>query len=327
MISLTPEQLSARRRERVELLAELNRLSGLRARLRTIDQEILSGCVTPAKGVRPEQLSLTDRADMEAAADEAVQHNRREDVRSAVLAALDAGAELTIAGLARELSMVFARTGRAATSETEVREVVATLVTSKVLQGRAHGEEAWYRLAPMVTEKKPRRGQQKAAAAPLAPPAPPKDLHPQVVLRGWLWKRLEQSSGLTTDQLAAELTAFDREAIEDTLNLLFSCNLVGDRNDKGAVIWWASDAGEGGAVDRLVLDAVLAAVRDEGPASDADVSEVLGVSEGLAACLLDELHEAKRIEPATRTSKGTPETWQVAKKKRASKGAQSEVTP
>ena len=113
------------------------------------------------------------------------------------------------------------------------------------------------------------------------------------------------------DQLAGELSAFDREDVQDTLNLLYSCNLVGDREVSGKAIWWATEMPAGTTVDRVVLDVVLVNVRDEGPLSDQDLERILGVSEGLAACLLDELHAAGRIEPATRDARGTTLTWRV----------------
>ena len=139
------------------------------------------------------------------------------------------------------------------------------------------------------------------------------------MLRSWLWTRLEQTAGLTVDQLAGELSAFDREDVQDTLNLLYSCNLVGDREVSGKAIWWATEMPAGTTVDRVVLDVVLVNVRDEGPLSDQDLERILGVSEGLAACLLDELHAAGRIEPATRDARGTTLTWRVATKKHAKK--------
>lgn len=174
--------------------------------------------------------------------------------------------------------------------------------------------------------KRPAGKASKAVPAPMAPPQPPADTHPQLVLRSWLWTRLEQTAGLTVDQLAGELVAFDREDVQDTLNLLYSCNLVGDRDAKGGAIWWATEMPAGTTVDRVVLDVVLVNVRDEGPLSDQDLERILGVSEGLAACLLDELHEAGRIEPATREASGVAKTWRVAAKKHAKKAKNTEVT-
>lgn len=173
--------------------------------------------------------------------------------------------------------------------------------------------------AKSKTTKRPAGKAAKPAPAPLAPPQPPAETHPQVALRSWLWARLEQTAGLTVDQLAGELVAFDREDVQDTLNLLYSCNLVGDRDTKGGAVYWATEMPAGASIDRVVLDVVLATVRDEGPLSDQDAARILGVTEGLAACLLDELNEAGRIEPATREASGTAKTWRVATKKHAKK--------
>lgn len=177
--------------------------------------------------------------------------------------------------------------------------------------------------AAEAKSKTTRRGGKAAAAAaaapaPLVPPSPPTDCHPQRALRGWLWARLEQTSGLTLEQLSAELWAFTSEDVLDTLNLLFACDLVGYRDTRDGTVWWASENGVNGAVDRLVLDAGRAAVDGNAPVREADVAAVLGVTEGLASYLLDELHEAGRIEPAERDG-GVVVSWRLPAKKHAKK--------
>lgn len=176
--------------------------------------------------------------------------------------------------------------------------------------------------AAEAKSKTTKRGGKAAPAAPepapLVPPQPPTDCHPQRVLRGWLWSRLEQTAGLTLEQLAAELWAFTSEDVLDTLNLLFACDLVGYRDTRDGTVWWASENGVNGAVDRLVLDAGRAAVDGNGPVREADVAAVLGVTEGLASYLLDELHEAGRIEPAEREG-GVVVSWRLPAKKHAKK--------
>lgn len=186
-------------------------------------------------------------------------------------------------------------------------------------------EEGAKTAAAEAKSKATRRGGKAAAAAalaPLVPPSPPTDCHPQRVLRGWLWARLEQTSGLTLEQLSAELWAFTSEDVLDTLNLLFACDLVGYRDTRDGTVWWASENGVNGAVDRLVLDAGRAAVDGNAPVREAEVAAVLGVTEGLASYLLDELHEARRIEPAERDG-GVVVSWRLpAKKSKKSKAAE-----
>lgn len=177
MIALTSEQISARRRERAELLAELKRLSGVRTRLRVIDQELISGQAIPAKGTRAEQLTL-DRVAMEEAASEAVEHNRREDIRRAVLDELEGGVAAALPGLLRGVAAQFSVTGRAAPSEAEIAEVVAVLVSSSVLVAQGKADEPWYRLAPRSGDKKLRKGQKKAESAPLAAPLDESEVTP-----------------------------------------------------------------------------------------------------------------------------------------------------
>lgn len=179
--------------------------------------------------------------------------------------------------------------------------------------------------AKSKTTKRPAGKAGKAAAlALLVPPSPPTDCHPQRVLRGWLWARLEQTAGLTLEQLSAELWAFTSEDALDTLNLLFACDLVGYRDTRDGTVWWASENGVNGAVDRLVLDAGRAAVDGNAPVREADVAAVLGVTEGLASYLLDELHEAGRIEPAEREG-GVVVSWRLPAKKHAKKAKSAEV--
>lgn len=180
-------------------------------------------------------------------------------------------------------------------------------------------EEGAASAAAEAKSKATKRGGKAAAApAPLVPPSSPTDGHPQRALRGWLWARLEQTSGLTLEQLSAELWAFTSEDVLDTLNLLFACDLVGYRDTRDGTVWWASENGVNGAVDRLVLDAGRAAVDGNAPVREADVAAVLGVTEGLASYLLDELHEAGRIEPAEREG-GVVVSWRLPAKKHAKK--------
>jgi hypothetical protein len=157
---LTLAELNERRRERAQIEDDLRRM---RKRLTVLTREILSGVAAPAPGAIDGQLALpvdaaSDRTDMEAAAEEAVAHNRAEDVRRALLDRLDEG-PADAASLLESVSHRLMLAGRREANLFEVSERLAVLVSS----GVAVVEAGTYRRAPKAPAAREHRAPLRSA--------------------------------------------------------------------------------------------------------------------------------------------------------------------
>lgn len=154
MIALSSSQVDERRTELAAVEEQLRQLGRRRSHLR---REILAGYALPERQTGTRQLPLPaveDKADLEVAADEAVKEGRREDVRRAILLALEGRAEATVEGLLNILATQFELTNRLPATRDEVSAVVEVLVGSGLLvPGKKTG---WYKRAPPTTPRRRR---------------------------------------------------------------------------------------------------------------------------------------------------------------------------
>lgn len=133
MIPLTSEQITARR---VELHTVEDQLRTLGRRRSTLRAEILSGYAQPEK-VDARQLSLP--VEDKAALDEA----RSQDVRKAILLALEGRSQATAEGLLQIVGTQFRMTGRRPVTAEEIEdEVMALSIQGALVPGSKPG---WYR--------------------------------------------------------------------------------------------------------------------------------------------------------------------------------------
>lgn len=168
MIALTSEQLSERRTELAAVEEQLRQLGRRRSHLR---REILAGYALPERQTGSRQLPLPaveNKADLEVAADEAVKEGRREDVRRAILLALEGRAEATVEGLLNILATQFKLTSRLPATRDEVgKEIDQLLADGALVLGTKPG---WYRRPgpPETKNASPKAKPGKVAKRPAA---------------------------------------------------------------------------------------------------------------------------------------------------------------
>lgn len=209
MIPLTNTQISERR---VELHTVEDQLRTLGRRRSTLRAEILSGYAQPER-VDARQLSLPveDRAALDEAAAEAVDEARSQDVRKAILLALEGRSQATVEGLLQIVGTQFRMTGRRPVTAEEIEdEVMALSIQGALVPG---SKPDWYR-RPEAPQSRAKNEKAPAKEPAVLGPLTMTQVRQAILDEIGTWKRWH--SGAAADQaLWAELRRTGHDEDED----------------------------------------------------------------------------------------------------------------